>query len=119
MECQALGGPGGGALTRAEVQAPAVLLQPLDPLLQLAPQRVVEQQLLALCGSQRAAEWLNRAGHGWWQGRQLGRLARAGQGSQGGWAWQGRQLGGAGQGGLGPSGLPQAAAHLQVLLGAL
>lgn len=32
----------------AEVQALAVLLQPLDPLLQLPLQRVIEQQLLTL-----------------------------------------------------------------------
>lgn len=39
-----------GSLTRADVQALAVLFQPLDALLQLALQGVVEQQLLTLEG---------------------------------------------------------------------
>jgi hypothetical protein len=38
------------ALTRADIQALAVLLQPLDPLLQLPLQCVIQQELLALEG---------------------------------------------------------------------
>lgn len=38
----------GPRLTRADVQALAVLLQPLDPLLQLPKERVIQQQLLTL-----------------------------------------------------------------------
>lgn len=45
------GGRGWGRqLTGAQGQALAVLLQPLDALLQLAVQRVIQQQLLALEG---------------------------------------------------------------------
>lgn len=47
-------------LTRVDVQALAVLLQPLDPLLQLALQRVVQQQLLTL----QEVQWLSGAGRG-------------------------------------------------------
>lgn len=42
------GARAGRSLTRADVQALAVLLQPLDPLLQLPLQGVVQQQLLTL-----------------------------------------------------------------------
>ena len=47
-------------LTGADVQALAVLLQPLDPLLQLALQRVVQQQLLTLQKAWRLS-WARRA----------------------------------------------------------
>lgn len=40
----------GPSLTRADVQALPVLLQPLDPLLQLPKQCVIQQQLLTLGG---------------------------------------------------------------------
>lgn len=45
-------GPG---LTRADVEALPVLLQPLDPLLQFPKQCVIQQQLLTLGGDSRSA----------------------------------------------------------------